>query len=1233
MGRISLLKAGLITAVPILLAVITPSVQAAPVQETALSRAGNEKGCFYMNEQYPSGERIQTNEPCLNCTCIGNTLMCYLRVCPFVKPMGEKCLQEMHVGDCCPKFWCPEVYPYATTEKPDTEPRGCYLDGRYYDEGARIPMDPLKPCEVCYCIRNTSVCTVQECELKIDGCFPQHKAGSCCPSRYNCTEEAATTIPPGIMEHEDYEGCSVNGVKYKDGELVPSASNCETCYCMKHEVVCAVQECKAPANNCIPGEIEKGQCCPTKYECPPGTDLPDYSTTYASVEDLAKTDHEPATSETTTVHPGIEQDEEISSPYTTTIPPKMKAEVTDKIGETTESSAETFTSSLQTEVSELVTLTLPVENATFITGDLVSRPREPKITEVPEDMFSSVAAAKSTAKPVFYPSRPIPGEGICRHENKTYQSKESVPSSDPCRLNCVCLNSVVQCDLVECVLTPPEFGKNCKVKKLAEECCPKYVCDTPDELNATSEEMITSTITMKDKQHEVTDEFEAEQKTTPFFFETSTEHKELPHDTEEITELPLGLSTLTDRLTSVEANTSSEITTESSISTEREDQTISTFAATSISESTESKYTKVTSDTSSTKLSTSEIASTTTSPTEEITVEDFVPKSSTPSSLETSSSKSTSIFEESSTFSTSNEDEKLKVATTVGITTETKHIDTDKDISSEETTETDAEQTKELPTTPIKEFELTSVTEKSVSSTSTDFTKTTSHLSDEISKTEQTESSVLFSETTLADVEFKEHEVTPSTILKTSVSETLSTAEDISKVGSTITLTQKETQTISPEIKISKGTTQTPHQLATDITAFQKTTATLSEEIKEETSTPIYIITEKEESSSELPDKHDSTTEVRTTSTPIIEESETKLAERPMITTPIESEITLINTTHADFTDKLSSKFTTTVPSKDTTFIVDINKTETTTATLTSEELETKQPIIATMSTTLFAEDVSEKEFFTTSEPKLHTISKTETTVTGGITEVEKITETEVTELPNISSESTETELLVTEQQTSHAFDEELSPESLKTDAKVSTTEKPKIPEFITTVKTPYEESVDVFSQSTQKAETMESQTTHKLTETQEMHEITSVTSEKVITSEFEKTTEGYSTESKTDIEKETASVTESSKTFATEKTQSFDAESVTASSETSDLSKMSEKPTIPSEKSSVSEISTTGIPELTTSKTKETFTSSIEPTFETEEKKESTTPAREEFSEITKVPAEAEEHTDTASP
>ena len=36
-------------------------------------------GCYYQYKHYNEGEQIVTNEPCLNCTCHNQMLMCFLR--------------------------------------------------------------------------------------------------------------------------------------------------------------------------------------------------------------------------------------------------------------------------------------------------------------------------------------------------------------------------------------------------------------------------------------------------------------------------------------------------------------------------------------------------------------------------------------------------------------------------------------------------------------------------------------------------------------------------------------------------------------------------------------------------------------------------------------------------------------------------------------------------------------------------------------------------------------------------------------------------------------------------------------------------------------------------------------------------------------------------------------------------------------------------------------------------
>lgn len=76
--------------------------------------------------------------------------------------------------------------PEPGTELSIPEKFGCSIDGKFYLEGAQVPSNPNKPCELCYCIKNRTSCLMQECTLHIDGCTPIYNKGSCCPVRYNC---------------------------------------------------------------------------------------------------------------------------------------------------------------------------------------------------------------------------------------------------------------------------------------------------------------------------------------------------------------------------------------------------------------------------------------------------------------------------------------------------------------------------------------------------------------------------------------------------------------------------------------------------------------------------------------------------------------------------------------------------------------------------------------------------------------------------------------------------------------------------------------------------------------------------------------------------------------------------------------------------------------------------------------------------------------------------------------
>ncbi|XP_068241038.1 serine-rich adhesin for platelets-like [Palaemon carinicauda] len=263
-------------------------------------------GCFYQFQHYEEGDRIITNEPCLNCTCHNSMLMCYLKVCPFSKPIGQDCTIEKRPDQCCPVITCPQVpvnlqvmqmMTSTTTPEPVmssavmatfTE-HGCTVEGRYYPDGAQVPGVPNKPCELCYCIRNHTACVMQECILKVNGCDPVFEDNICCPVRYKCAydeiEGFLTTTEGGLTGSNDSAvlpatttmipgsiGCMHKGEFYADGASIPTEDPCEHCYCMKSDLVCAIQECRSPldemSENCTPRTPAPGQCCPEAYDCP-----------------------------------------------------------------------------------------------------------------------------------------------------------------------------------------------------------------------------------------------------------------------------------------------------------------------------------------------------------------------------------------------------------------------------------------------------------------------------------------------------------------------------------------------------------------------------------------------------------------------------------------------------------------------------------------------------------------------------------------------------------------------------------------------------------------------------------------------------------------------------------------------------------------------------------------------------------------------------------------------------
>ena len=290
----ALCRRGIILWLAAVLLLASRSTHSAPVYDQDTTQVaeydGAAAGCYFNFQRYQEGDRIITSEPCLNCTCHNRMLMCYLKVCPFTKGIGQDCKVEKRPDQCCPVITCPEVPVQlltSTTSAPTDSMEvgfhdnyGCHVDQRFYPDGAMLPVEHHNPCELCYCIRNRTTCVMQECTLQVAGCKPIYQPGVCCPIKYNCEydEEPSTTVgptpgliitttlPPGASSQ-----CYHEDKVYEDGDLIYSSQPCEHCYCFRGEIACAVQNCGTPmqehGKNCTALPPPEGECCPTIYEC------------------------------------------------------------------------------------------------------------------------------------------------------------------------------------------------------------------------------------------------------------------------------------------------------------------------------------------------------------------------------------------------------------------------------------------------------------------------------------------------------------------------------------------------------------------------------------------------------------------------------------------------------------------------------------------------------------------------------------------------------------------------------------------------------------------------------------------------------------------------------------------------------------------------------------------------------------------------------------------------------
>lgn len=194
--------------------------------------------------------------------------------------------------------------------------------------------------------------------------------------------------------------------------------------------------------------------------------------------------------------------------------------VTEVVEEATkEVTSEPSVTTEKTEVSKIKDsspeLSEPTENVIPETSTLISEPTiqiiesdkiaetTPRIADVPQTIAyvsESAALEESTSQqPIsqFTESefeistariKPagIPGEGNCLVDGQSYANNSAIPPVNSCQLNCICISSIVQCELLKCPDPPAYFSRCTLIKQNVGACCPIYVCDPLPEVTLES---------------------------------------------------------------------------------------------------------------------------------------------------------------------------------------------------------------------------------------------------------------------------------------------------------------------------------------------------------------------------------------------------------------------------------------------------------------------------------------------------------------------------------------------------------------------------------------------------------------------------------------------------------------------------------------------------------------------------------------------------------------------------
>lgn len=96
--------------------------------------ASKTAGCFHNGSTYANGSLVPTVEPCLNCKCQNNILICALRVCPEQPiPPPRGCVLVQKKSSCCSYLTCTKLHAVYKGQ----DRRVIAYDRNWYDENVR----------------------------------------------------------------------------------------------------------------------------------------------------------------------------------------------------------------------------------------------------------------------------------------------------------------------------------------------------------------------------------------------------------------------------------------------------------------------------------------------------------------------------------------------------------------------------------------------------------------------------------------------------------------------------------------------------------------------------------------------------------------------------------------------------------------------------------------------------------------------------------------------------------------------------------------------------------------------------------------------------------------------------------------------------------------------------------------------------------------------------------------